>query len=204
MGELHSLLHCCEPVSARYGVRNLLGRLPDIRGALFNSKLNNLLAGLGYSGATPVRSLFFNKNHAHNWLVPWHQDLSIAVNQKADVAEYSKWTCKDDTYYVEPPVEILESILTLRFALDGADENNGALRVIPGSHLLGKLNSEKIQSLQRDKISISCNVQAGDLLLMKPLLLHSSSKAAKPSNRRVIHLELSSKRLPAPITWVER
>lgn len=136
-------------------------------------------------------------------MVPWHQDLSIAVNQRTDLAGYSKWTLKDDTHYTEPPVKILESILTLRFALDDADDSNGALKVIPGSHLLGKLNAEKIERLQEKEISASCHVQAGDLLLMKPLLLHSSSKAAKPSNRRVIHLELSSEALPAPLTWAE-
>ncbi|MES2104361.1 MAG: phytanoyl-CoA dioxygenase family protein [Pseudomonadota bacterium] len=201
--ELHALLHCCAPVSSQYGVRKLLERLPAIKDILFSPKLCALLGSLGYAGAKPVRSLFFNKNAAHNWLVPWHQDLSIAVAQKMDIDGYSKWTIKDGAHYVEPPVAILESILTLRFALDNSDEDNGALRVIPGSHLLGKLKAEEIQILQQDRIAVSCNVQAGDLLLMKPLLLHSSSKAAKPSDRRVIHLETSAKVLPIPMNWAE-
>ncbi|MES2069762.1 MAG: phytanoyl-CoA dioxygenase family protein [Pseudomonadota bacterium] len=201
--ELNSLLQCCESVSDQYGVRNLLKRLPRIQDILFAPKLHTLLDALECADALPVRSLFFNKNHANNWLVPWHQDLSIAVNQKTDAGGYAKWTHKDDTHYVEPPVEILESILTLRFALDSADEDNGALKILPGSHLLGKLNSEGIQDLKEKRMPVSCSVQAGDLLLMRPLLVHSSAKAVNPSNRRVVHLELSSASLASPMIWAE-
>ncbi|WP_394781751.1 phytanoyl-CoA dioxygenase family protein [Undibacterium sp.] len=202
--ELHALSQCCEPIADQYGLRNLLTRVPQINGLLLNDRLAELMGALGYAAAKPVRSLFFNKNLAHNWLVPWHQDLSIAVSAKAEATGYAKWTYKDGVDYVEPPVEILESIITLRVALDDADENNGALKVIPGSHLLGKLPSGDIPALVKDRAHVSCSVQAGDLLVMKPLLLHSSSKAANPVSRKVIHIELSAASLPPLMTWGEQ
>ncbi|GGC58593.1 hypothetical protein GCM10011396_01850 [Undibacterium terreum] len=202
--ELRLLTEHCEPVADQYGVRNFLQRFPLVRQLLFTPKLHALLRSFGYPFAVPVRSLFFNKNESHNWLVPWHQDLSIAVNQKADMAGYAKWTFKDDTHYVEPPVELLNSILTLRFALDDTDENNGALKVIAGSHLSGKLDSAQIRLASEKELPVSyLSMQAGDLLLMKPLLLHASSKALATSNRRVVHLELSAEVLPAPLAWAE-
>ena len=42
-----------------------------------------------------------------------------------------------------------------------------------------------------------CSVPAGGLLVMRPLLVHASSKALSESPRRVLHIEYAaSKRLP--------
>jgi hypothetical protein len=39
---------------------------------------------------------------------------------------------------------------------------------------------------------------------MRPLLLHSSSAAAAPASRRVIHIEFAAAELPDGIQWHER
>ncbi|MBT7442601.1 MAG: hypothetical protein HN790_01375 [Methylococcales bacterium] len=50
---------------------------------------------------------------------------------------------------------------------------------------------------------IDCNANPGDVLLMSPLLFHSSRKATEPSHRRIIHIEYSAMSLPVPMEWYE-
>jgi hypothetical protein len=41
-------------------------------------------------------------------------------------------------------------------------------------------------------------------MIMKPLLLHSSSRTTNNQKRRVIHIEFSNQELPKEIQWAER
>ena len=49
-----------------------------------------------------------------------------------------------------------------------------------------------------------CNVQAGGVMLMSPLLLHASNRTTNNRKRRVIHLEFSNAELPDELNWSER
>ena len=103
---------------------------------------------------------------------------------------------------MQPPLPVLENVVTIRIHLDDTDENNGALKVIPGSHANGIYRPETIDwSREKD---LSCNVSKGGIMLMKPLLLHSSGRTTNNKRRRVIHIELSSLELPPEISWAER
>ena len=42
---------------------------------------------------------------------------------------------------------------------------------------------------------------AGGVLAFFPLLLHSSSPAARPGHRRVVHLEFAAATLPQGLEW---
>jgi len=186
---------------------------PAIALALPWQKIQAVLQLAGMPDAKPVRSIFFNKNAEHNWLVAWHQDMTICVDQKMDVPGYAKWTFKNDVHHVEPPANVLENMLTLRIALDAADHHNAALKVMAGSHRYGKLKGEQVDAYVENAAQTEvhvCAMQAGDVLLMKPLLLHASDKAnhathaAHTSQRRVLHLEFSATTtLPAPMQWAE-
>jgi ectoine hydroxylase-related dioxygenase (phytanoyl-CoA dioxygenase family) len=94
-------------------------------------------------------------------------------------------------------------MVTVRLHLDDCDESNGALRVIPGSHRLGRLSAARIAEVRSQEMAVVCSVQAGDALLMRPLLLHASSQAIAPTHRRVIHLEYASCSLPEGLVWAE-
>src|SRR5215207_5208506 len=89
----------------------------------------------------PVRGILFDKSAGANWLVPWHQDLTIAARERFEAEGFSAWSMKDGIPHVQPPVTMLERMLTIRLHLDAADETNGALRIIPGTHRLGKLSA---------------------------------------------------------------
>ena len=201
--ELQQLRQACQPISDQYGVRQVMQSYPSIRQALNWNKLHALLNTADMMEAQTVRSIFFNKNADHNWLVPWHQDMTICVNQKAKLAGYGKWTYKKNVHYVEPPAAVLEAMLTCRIALDDAGADNAALKVIAGSHTSGKLDDTQIQDVSQTTSSHTCIMQAGDILLMKPLLLHASDKAKLISQRRVLHLEFSNYILPPPLYWAE-
>jgi ectoine hydroxylase-related dioxygenase (phytanoyl-CoA dioxygenase family) len=150
-----------------------------------------------------VRGIYFDKSPGANWLVPWHQDLTIAVKARHEHPGFGPWTVKDGITHAQPPVKMLEQMLTLRLHLDDADESNGALSVIPGSHQRGRLSPEEIASTRQVHSRVLCNAGAGDVLLMRPLLLHASARSTSSRHRRILHIEYAAFHLPAGLEWQE-
>jgi ectoine hydroxylase-related dioxygenase (phytanoyl-CoA dioxygenase family) len=151
----------------------------------------------------PVRAIYFDKSPETNWLVPWHQDLSLALRARAEVPGFGPWSTKDGIPHVQPPAELLQQMLTVRLHLDDADESNGALRVLPGSHRFGRLSAQRIQQRRTEQSDLFCTVAAGDALLMRPLLLHASSRSTSARHRRVLHIEYAGFTLPDELNWHE-
>lgn len=81
------------------------------------------------------------------------------------------------------------------------DQIINAYRVIPGSHLAGKLSESVAAEIAKVKKSITCEMSAGGVLLMRPLLLHSSSASLIPGHRRVVHLDYAKVSLPEELNW---
>jgi len=148
-----------------------------------------------------VRAIWFNKSPEANWLVAWHQDLAIAVRERIEAPGFGGWSVKEGVPHVQPPAEVLERMLTVRMHLDDADAENGALRVIGGTHLAGRLGAEQIEAARRERIETICTAQAGDALLMRPLLLHASGRSTSERPRRVLHLEYAAVELPYGLRW---
>ncbi len=137
-----------------------------------------------------VRSLLFDKTPQENWPVAWHQDLTIATKAEILCEGYGPWSVKDGVPHAHAPTELLEQMVTARIHLDPTDEENGALRVVAGSHRLGKIPTPSIPDLV-EKSSFACICEPGDVLLMSPLLLHSSHRSIKPNRRRILHFEFA-------------
>ncbi|MBX7208833.1 MAG: phytanoyl-CoA dioxygenase family protein [Verrucomicrobiaceae bacterium] len=149
-----------------------------------------------------VRAILFDKSASTNWLVPWHQDLTIAVKERADAEGYGPWSVKDGIHHVQPPVAMLEQMLAIRLHLDDCDASTGALQVIPRTHIMGRLDAAAIQRMRSISQPVLCAARAGDALLMRPLLLHASGRAtAAERRRRVLHIEYSARELPVPLEW---
>lgn len=136
----------------------------------------------------PVRSILFDKTPSENWPVAWHQDLTICVAENIPCEGYGPWSVKDDIPHVQPPVELLESMTTVRIHLDPTGSDNGALMLIPGSHRHGRLSRSQIEELTATQPD-TCECEPGDILLMSPLLLHASRRSQHPSRRRILHFE---------------
>lgn len=152
----------------------------------------------------PVRAIYFDKSPGQNWLVPWHQDLTIAVSPQMDIPDFGPWSEKNGSTHVQPPNSLLEQMITLRIHLDDADESNGALKVLPGSHLQGRLGASDIEAWRRDHQEVICRARSGDVMVMRPLLLHSSGRSSSDRHRRILHIEYAGFSLPHGLSWSEQ
>jgi ectoine hydroxylase-related dioxygenase (phytanoyl-CoA dioxygenase family) len=150
-----------------------------------------------------VKGFLFNKSQDANWKVPWHQDVTIAVRDRRDLAGFGPWTRKGGVWHVQPPAGVMSRLLAIRLHLDDSGTDNGPLRVIAGSHNRGRLSAGQLASLTQRQ-AVTCLVPRGGALLMRPLLVHGSSPCSRPAPRRVIHLEFSTGDLPGGLEWHDR
>lgn len=201
LSELNDLQVVSNKKDSIYGVRNLLNLSPKIRELAESQEIKIVVEKILEDNAKPVRAIFFDKTPEANWKVPWHQDLTIAVKKKRETEGFTAWTSKAGIQHVQPPVFLLEKMLTMRIHLDDADETNGALKVFPTSHQKGRLSATNIQNLRINHQAEICCVKRGQAFLMRPLLVHSSSAGTNPKHRRVIHIEFSAETLPNGLEW---
>lgn len=148
-----------------------------------------------------MRGILFDKIPDANWKVPWHQDVTIAVQDKVEAEDFGPWSVKANVLHVQPPASILEHMLSVRLHLDDCGEENGALRVISGSHKRGRIPEDQIQSVRDTSQETLCSVRVGGALIMRPLLLHASSPSHAPAHRRVVHLDFAAVSLPSGMRW---
>jgi ectoine hydroxylase-related dioxygenase (phytanoyl-CoA dioxygenase family) len=186
-----------------FAVRTLLSEIPELQETLWNENLKTIIKNLFGEKYFNVKAIYFDKPPQSNWIVAWHQDLTISVYDKIEMEGFINWSVKQGQQSVQPPREILENIYTIRIHLDDCDETNGALRVIPKSHQKGVISMKDFQ-LEDYPEPVTCPVQKGGVMLMKPLILHASNKSTSERNRRVIHLEFSDIDLPNGIDWREK
>jgi ectoine hydroxylase-related dioxygenase (phytanoyl-CoA dioxygenase family) len=179
--------------------RNLLD-VPAVFQLAHTGVVRDVMAGLLGRDCRAVKGIFFNKTQEANWKVAWHQDLTITVRQRIEYPGFGPWTKKDGVQNVQPPAEILDQVLAIRIHLDQNTLENGPLRVIPGSHRFGRLSAEQIATWDKSTI-VTCTVPRGGAVLVRPLLLHSSSACISPTARRVVHLEFTAAKLPCGLQW---
>jgi hypothetical protein len=203
LDELESHMGVREKSGSTYAVRRLCETLPAVHQLAGLPELRALVEPFLGPAARVVRSLLFDKNPAANWKVPWHQDLTIALKERREVTGFGPWSVKAGVPHVQPPAHVLAGMLTVRLHLDNCGPANGALRVLAGSHKLGVIDAATIAQLRRQIPEASCDVPAGGVLLMRPLLLHASAPATVPGHRRVIHLEFAAADLPGGLEWHE-
>jgi ectoine hydroxylase-related dioxygenase (phytanoyl-CoA dioxygenase family) len=193
---------CSHLDSAKHAQRNLLD-IPVVRELAGSEPVKQLVVSLFGKECFAVRGILFNKTPDSNWKVVWHQDRTIAVRERKDVAEFSPWSFKAGVPHVQPPASVMARMLAVRLHLDESHADNGPLRVIPGSHQAGCLSAEEIAAW-RKRPSVICTIPKGGALLMRPLLVHASSACSKPEPRRVIHLEFAADDLPNGLDWYDR
>ena len=182
-----------------YAARNLVDSLPWLASLWNRPALVDVLRQTLGNGLGLVRVLFFDKPSERSWSLPFHKDMTIAVQDNSiESTHFSKPTVKAGVPHVEASTEILSGMLTLRVHLDDVTEQNGPLQVIPGSHLDGKQSQPTDCSVQKILVT------AGDVLAMRPLLSHASGHTdeAGQLRRRILHFEFSGIRdLPDGYRW---
>ena len=173
---------------SRAGIRHAMA-LESVAQIARDPKIADLAQEILGGVATPFRATLFDKSPASNWLIVWHQDTALPVKQRRDVRGWGPWSIKDRVNYAHAPAEVLSRVVALRIHLDDSTLQNGPLRVLPRTHGLGLLSDDEIQSLARDTEDVTCMVDAGGIVAMRPLLLHASSKSQTDEPRRVLHIE---------------
>ncbi|MCS6864244.1 MAG: phytanoyl-CoA dioxygenase family protein [Gemmataceae bacterium] len=180
------------------GARNILDLWPEVVELLRVPAVGRAISLVLGPTACVVRGLYFDKPPGHSWALPWHKDYTLAVQAHRPSAIVTKPTTKAGVPHVVAPADILERMLTVRIHLDPMTAENGPLRVIPGSHR----NYHLADDPPRQPQTILC--QAGDVLLMRPLVTHASGHTVNGTilHRRIVHFECAAAfPLPDGITW---
>jgi hypothetical protein len=184
-----------------YAARNIQTLLPNAATVWYRPPLPQVLTALLGQGYGLVRALFFDKPPQRTWALPWHKDLTVAVrDNRLPSRAFARPTLKAGVPHVEAPREVLDKMVTMRIHLDDVTEENGPLKVIPGSHRTGK------ELRLGDTLPQSILCRRGDVLLMRPLLAHSSGHADPKTrrHRRILHLEFAgSAELPDRYCWYD-
>lgn len=199
--KLHRYFEQKEQAKNTYAIRNLFAEVPDLKQLIFNGNLLQILKNID-PNAILTKAIYFDKTPEANWYVTWHQDIVINVQERIETEGFTGWTKKHGTHGVVAPDEVLKETITVRIHLDDADERNGALKVVHGSQTK-KLSDAEINFITHNCEPFVCCVPAGGIHIMRPLLLHASSKATSKKHRRVLHLEFSSVNLPNGLEWEE-
>lgn len=182
-----------------YAARNLIESIPEVATVWqCDSLLSFLREQLGHSFGL-VRALFFDKPPDRTWALAWHKDTSIAVKDNSKTStSFSRPTTKAGVPHVIACDEVLKKMLTLRIHLDEVTDENGPLRVIPGSQVSSTSDGDGLDA------AVSIHAGAGCVLAMRPLISHSSgsSKPGTRRHRRILHLEFAgSANLPDGFRW---
>lgn len=182
-----------------YAARNLIESIPQVSTVWqCETLLSFLREHLGQDFGL-VRALFFDKPPDRTWALGWHKDTSIAVTANVTGSKsFSRPTVKSGVPHVIACDEVLQGMLTLRIHLDEVTDENGPLRVIPGSHVSSDSVGKGVDS------SVAIHASPGDVLAMRPLISHCSGSSAVGTkrHRRIVHLEFAaSENLPDGILW---
>jgi ectoine hydroxylase-related dioxygenase (phytanoyl-CoA dioxygenase family) len=197
---LLELLTLLEVPPFRGGLRRIDQLIPQVA-ELAKSKIL-LNAAQSRLVGTPklVRAIYFDKSPENNWLVTWHQDKTVAVTSRFVDEQWGPWSKKAGIWHVQPPLNVLENMITVRIHLDDTTSANGCLKIMPGSHKLGLLKDQKPERANKNH-AVYCEVAAGGALVMRPHVLHASEKSSVVRPRRVLHFEYASYELPKAVAW---
>jgi hypothetical protein len=175
---------------SRAGARHVLA-LPEVRALADDPRLLRLVEAF-VGAARPFRATLFDKSRTANWLVVWHQDTALPMQARVDADGWGPWSTKAGVHYAHAPAAALASVIALRVSLDESTATNGPLRVLPGTHVQGRLEDAAIETLARTIPPVACTVRAGGVVAMRPLVLHASSKSSSDVPRRVLHIEYAA------------
>jgi ectoine hydroxylase-related dioxygenase (phytanoyl-CoA dioxygenase family) len=176
---------------SRAGVRHAM-RLPTVAAVAQDARLMALAHATLGGKAFPFRATLFDKSPTANWLVMWHQDTALPLQERRETRGWGPWSIKDGVNYAHAPASALRQVLALRVHLDDSTAKNGPLRVLPGTHTLGVLTDKALHELSTEIAPVECLVSEGGVLAMRPLIVHASSKSISAAPRRVLHIEFAA------------
>jgi hypothetical protein len=114
---------------SRAGARHLM-KHPAVSDVANDPRLLAIASGFLGPSAVPYRATLFDKSSERNWLVTWHQDVALPLQDRRDVPGWSSWSIKSGITYAHAPATALSRVVALRLHFDDSRENNGPLRLV--------------------------------------------------------------------------
>ena len=183
------------------GVR--LSGIPELRPILSpTGPVGNVAGSVLGPECLPVRAILFDKNVDQNWSLGWHQDRTIAVRQRIDIDGFGPWSVKSGMVHVEPPFDLLASMVTVRVHLDAVPETNAPLLIAPVRISAAEFRQRRFPEVVRQCGIITCVAAAGDIWLYATPILHASDAASQPLHRRVLQIDYAVGQLPGGLEWL--
>jgi hypothetical protein len=179
-----------------FAARGLLWKADALSARLAASGLTALACRLLGDEAFAIDAIYFDKHAGANWTVPGHQDRVHPV--AADAARRHR--TRDGITYAEPDAFTLARMVALRVHFDPTDHDTGALGVVPGSHRDGILTTAQILAVPLERY-VTHAATPGDVLAMRPLLLHRSSPSKGDGQRRVLHVVYATSEPTNGVRW---
>ena len=172
---------------SRAGIRNLMA-VPEIAKLANDRRLIDVTLRIFGQPLIPFKAALFEKSGKANWLVAWHQDTAIPVEEPVTGNGWGPAFIKEGITFVHAPASALSKILAIRIHLDASTDSNGPLRVIPGTHKR-RHSDEELGRISATRGQQICMVGQGGVIAMSPMLVHASSKCRTDEPRRVLHVE---------------
>ena len=90
----------------RGGIGDVIDNLPIVGISAAHPSVRAIVDQVLGVDAFVVRATLFDKTELSNWKVPWHQDVTIAVQKRHEVPGYGPWSVKSGVTHVQPPSEV--------------------------------------------------------------------------------------------------
>lgn len=182
------------------GLPLLFKHVPLLKSVMFNEKLDSLLNTVGFNNTQLINAIFYLKSPQTNFYTNPHQTITITVKERHQVDGFSGWSAREGVTSVMSPLHILKNMLSIKICLGDSNQQNGGIRVIPGSH-------KKILTIQErnflidNTLPVNVNAKQGDCQILKPLILKAFQNNKSYQNAPVIQLDFCNINLPNPLSW---
>src|SRR6266446_1829420 len=95
---------------SRAGVRHAM-RLRDVTAVAQDPRLMGIARETLGGEAFPFRATLFDKSPIANWLVVWHQDTALPLQERREAPGWGPWSVKDGVIYAHAPESVLNQVL---------------------------------------------------------------------------------------------
>lgn len=180
-----------EPPRGKAGIRHVVNH-PTVKVVAQNPRMLEMAQAVLGSAAFAFRATLFDKTPEGNRLLSWHQDTALPVQEQVEATGWTGFREKEGVLYAHAPASVLEHVLVLRLHLDDCSEQNGPLRLIPGTHGLGILSEAEIERHATYDDAVDCVAARGSVVAMRPLVIHASSRSRSQAPVRVLHIEYAA------------
>ncbi len=128
----------------------------------------------------------------------WHSKLSMKRPGSA-----GRWDWHQDYAYWYHEGCLYPDMLTVTIAVDRCDEANGALRLIAGSHKVGRIEHGKVgqaSGVDQERLALIekahrvqlCEMEAGDVVFFHGNTLHASGPNVSDRPRTLLHMSYNT------------